>query len=112
MKSLENLIVFGEWDKEITDKMREVAKQNNIKLYSYNEIVEKGRQVEERKFVQPSEDDVFMMSYTSGTTGNPKGVKLTHKMLVGTAFAMKNRVGKVDHTDSYLSYLPSAHVFE
>jgi long-chain acyl-CoA synthetase len=94
--------------------MREVAGHNNIKLYSYNEIVEKGRQVEEskRKFVQPSEDDVFMMSYTSGTTGNPKGVKLTHKMLVGTAFAVKNRVGNIDHTDSYLSYLPSAHVFE
>jgi len=27
-------------------------------------------------------DDIFMLSYTSGTTGNPKGVKMTHKMIV------------------------------
>ena len=54
-----------------------------------------------------------MLSYTSGTTGNPKGVKLTHKMLLGTAYAVKNRFGgTIDENDSYLSYLPSAHVFE
>ena len=27
-------------------------------------------------------DDVYMFSYTSGTTGDPKGVKLTHKAML------------------------------
>jgi len=33
-------------------------------------------------------DDVYMFSYTSGTTGDPKGVKLTHKMIISTAYAL------------------------
>ena len=52
-----------------------------------------------------------MLSYTSGTTGNPKGVKLTHKMLLGAAWGVAERFN-ANENDSYLSYLPAAHVFE
>jgi len=38
--------------------------------------------------VEPKPDDTFMFSYTSGTTGDPKGVKLTHNMLVNGVYAM------------------------
>jgi len=34
------------------------------------------------KPIPASTDDVYMLSYTSGTTGDPKGVKLTHKMML------------------------------
>ena len=34
---------------------------------------------------EPSPDTIFMLSYTSGTTGDPKGVKLTHGALCGTS---------------------------
>ena len=34
------------------------------------------------KISEPTRDDCFMLSYTSGTTGVPKGVKLTHKMII------------------------------
>jgi len=81
-------------------------------LVFYDDVVKKGSEVKERSFYEPKADDVFMLSYTSGTTGNPKGVKLTHKMLVGAAYGVHNRVGKIDENDSYLSYLPAAHVFE
>jgi len=55
-----------------------------------------------------------MFSYTSGTTGDPKGVKLTHKMMMSCSSAVNVRFGEhaVDHTDSYISYLPAAHSFE
>ena len=49
--------------------------------------------------------------YTSGTTGNPKGVKLTHGNLT-SVLAASVPILKVDHDDVHLSYLPLAHIFE
>ena len=56
-----------------------------------------------------------MFSYTSGTTGDPKGVKLTHRMILGCGFAVNTRLGQpniMTENDSYISYLPAAHSFE
>ena len=56
-----------------------------------------------------------MLSYTSGTTGgDPKGVKLTHKMSMAAGYAINIRMGDspLCDEDSYISYLPSSHVFE
>lgn len=35
--------------------------------------------------IEPQPEDVYMLSYTSGTTGNPKGVKLTQKMILNAS---------------------------
>jgi len=56
-----------------------------------------------------------MLSYTSGTTGgDPKGVKLTHKMAMACGFGIQTRMGDSPfcEDDSYISYLPCSHVFE
>jgi long-chain acyl-CoA synthetase len=64
----------------------------------------------------PSKNDVFILSYTSGTTGVPKGVKLTHKMVLNVAYAVNSRMGAhglgLGMKDCYISYLPAAHSFE
>ncbi len=54
--------------------------------------------------------DPFTFVYTSGTTGVPKGVVLTHKNLVYEAWAIKNVVA-ADRSDEQLMVLPLAHVF-
>jgi long-chain acyl-CoA synthetase len=49
--------------------------------------------------------------YTSGTTGRPKGVMLTHRNVVSNIKAVFARV-EVLSTDVFLSFLPLSHTFE
>jgi len=58
-----------------------------------------------------SEDDLAAILYTSGTTGKPKGVMLSHKNLISNAINTL-KFQKVDQTDCLLSILPLAHTYE
>jgi long-chain acyl-CoA synthetase len=49
--------------------------------------------------------------YTSGTTGKPKGVMLSHRNILTNAFAGL-KVMTVGSTDVFLSFLPLSHTFE
>src|SRR5262249_15768359 len=55
-------------------------------------------------------DDLGTMMYTSGTTGNPKGVMLTHGNLVSNVRAMLERSGQ-QAGDVVLSWLPYTHIY-
>lgn len=54
-------------------------------------------------------DDVAAMFFTSGTTGNPKGVVHTHATLIDRAEAGK-RFDKLDSSEEVLAYLPLAWI--
>ena len=56
-------------------------------------------------------DDLCTIVYTSGTTGDPKGVELAHRNLVDMGRATL-KVHPITDADSTLSFLPYAHVFE
>ncbi len=51
-------------------------------MQEYQAVLAAGRNQTTYKDVQPDEDDVIGLFYTGGTTGNPKGVMLTHKNLM------------------------------
>ncbi|MCG6962741.1 MAG: long-chain fatty acid--CoA ligase [Acidobacteria bacterium] len=57
------------------------------------------------------EDELASIVYTSGTTGEPKGVMLTHQNFVSNVKAVMPRI-PMDHNDLGLEFLPLCHVFE
>jgi long-chain acyl-CoA synthetase len=120
LTKLENLIVMGPRS-AITAAQEKMADEVGVKLYTFQEVVDEG--VKYRKengplpVLEPTPDDVYMLSYTSGTTGVPKGVKLTQRMILNAAQSVNERVretpgGGGSPDDAYLSYLPLAHSFE
>ncbi len=113
--------------KELYDKVKRcTSKYNFVKnIFCFDkfeggqhwgEIVEQGKKnpnttkVEEIKAsIQPN--DLATILYTSGTTGNPKGVMLSHNNIVSQLKAVK-RLMPVDHRHKALSFLPLNHVYE
>ncbi|OMJ72737.1 hypothetical protein SteCoe_28744 [Stentor coeruleus] len=93
-----------------TENQRLECLNLGLNLYSYNEILIIGS--ENRKNIgkcQP--DDLYSISYSSGTTGNPKGIAITHgNMLASLAGASESL--KQTSEDIHISYLPAAHVYE
>jgi long-chain acyl-CoA synthetase len=58
---------------------------------------------------QVADNDLLTLIWTSGTTGPPKGVELTHKAMLATLDALA-RVAPIQAPGRVVSYLPAAHV--
>jgi acyl carrier protein len=65
---------------------------------------------EMKEFLPPAIDasDIAFLQYTSGSTGNPKGVVLTHANLLANIRVMGEAV-KADSNDVFISWLPLYH---
>ncbi|XP_075518975.1 long chain acyl-CoA synthetase 9, chloroplastic-like [Primulina tabacum] len=60
----------------------------------------------------PLSADIAVIMYTSGSTGLPKGVMMTHGNVLATASAVMTIVPGLGNQDVYLAYLPLAHILE
>ncbi len=56
-------------------------------------------------------EDIAIMVYTSGTTGQPKGAMLSHQYILNSVESLRQSVPIFD-TDAAFSYLPGCHVAE
>jgi long-chain acyl-CoA synthetase len=65
-----------------------------------------------REYRRPSPETVMMLVYTSGTTGNPKGVMMTYGNLEFVGAEFLDKVFKAGPDERFFSYLPLAHLLE
>ncbi len=69
--------------------------------------------VSERPDAGPARSgDLATLVYTSGTTGRPKGVMLSHRNITSNVDAGLDAVPSVSGEDRFLSFLPLSHMFE
>ena len=90
-------------------------------LIAFTEVQEMGRKFHRENTdyfmntvneVKP--DDMSIIAYTSGTTGNPKGVMITHRMIADCSRGFLEW-DNLDETENVMAYLPMAwigdHIF-
>ncbi|PYH98357.1 acetyl-CoA synthetase-like protein [Aspergillus ellipticus CBS 707.79] len=89
--------------------LESVAAGKDVSIYSLDQVEELGASAQ-RPCNPPSPSDTITVNYTSGTTGAPKGVVLTHENAVaassGALMIFTQNAG-----DTLASYLPLAHIY-
>ena len=107
--------------KPIIDKIKRIEKiitfDNIENTETWNDFISLGEQVIEKYADKINEikskideDQLATLLYTSGTTGRPKGVMLSHKNILSVA-RPSAKILNLDYKDKVLSFLPLSHIF-
>lgn len=105
--TLERIVIF--------DKSVRISTHDPNALY-FDDFLELGRQQSHQQelealYGEASYDDLATILYTSGTTGDSKGVMLTHGQY-HAALEANGRCVAVGENDRVMNFLPYAHIFE
>lgn len=104
--SVRLIVVVGGVDEHLPS----LPSTSGVKIVSYLKLLSEGRS-NLRPLWPPKPEDIATICYTSGTTGTPKGVVLTHANLIANVAGFSLSV-KFYPSDIYISYLPLAHIYE
>ncbi|SPC62786.1 related to long-chain-fatty-acid-CoA ligase [Ustilago sp. UG-2017b] len=106
------VIYDGKPEDKHLDTIRKVLDERQGKLLTIEHLWAEGKANPAESHL-PTRDDVACIMYTSGSTGAPKGVILTHGNLVASIAAVELHAGDLlSPTDTFLAYLPLAHILE
>uniref|UniRef100_A0A2P2MKC4 AMP-dependent synthetase/ligase domain-containing protein n=1 Tax=Rhizophora mucronata TaxID=61149 RepID=A0A2P2MKC4_RHIMU len=110
-KYLKTIVSFG----KVTSEQREEIEKFGLTVYTWDEFLGLG---ENKKYDLPvkKKREICTIMYTSGTTGDPKGVMISNESIVTLVSGIKRLLECVNEEltteDVYLSYLPLAHIFD
>lgn len=98
--------------KAAIEKISEV--RPDIKFISYDDVLKLGEasSIEPVTDINPS--DLACIMYTSGSSGDPKGVVISHENILAALGGISANAGRdlVTNTDRVVAFLPLAHIFE
>ncbi|XP_015436421.1 PREDICTED: long-chain-fatty-acid--CoA ligase 4 isoform X3 [Dufourea novaeangliae] len=84
--------------------------KDGVRLIPFSDVIKKGNN-STAPMSPPQSNDTAIIMYTSGSTGVPKGVLLSHGNIISTLKAYCDAV-EIKPDDVFLGFLPLAHVFE
>ncbi|GMJ03862.1 long-chain acyl-CoA synthetase 4 [Hibiscus trionum] len=108
---LKTIVSFG----KVTPEQKSEAEKYDLAIYSWEDFLHLG---ENKTFDLPvkKKTDICTIMYTSGTTGDPKGVLISNESIVTLIAGVKRLLESVNEQltmkDVYISYLPLAHIFD
>ncbi|XP_049868981.1 long-chain-fatty-acid--CoA ligase 4 isoform X2 [Pectinophora gossypiella] len=100
-------IIFMEDQLKTTDV---TGYKEGIRIVGFKDVLKRGS-TSKIEPVPPSPSDTAIIMYTSGSTGVPKGVILSHRNMVATLKAFADAM-PIFSGDVLMGFLPLAHVFE
>lgn len=107
LAKLRTVICFDKLPEELIAQ----AKERGLEVFDFADFLSKGTKPVE--YANPKPKDCITFSYTSGTTGPPKGAMLSHMNFASFCSIIQlNKDFNFDDTEVYLSYLPLPHILE
>ncbi|XP_049876508.1 long-chain-fatty-acid--CoA ligase 1-like isoform X2 [Pectinophora gossypiella] len=99
--------------KEVLPSTYERARAQKVDIFTFNEVESMGAH-NVHACIPPKPEDLCTICYTSGTTGMPKGVMLTHANIIACISGVSVHLGdnKLNSKDVTLSFLPLSHMLE
>eukprot|EP01006_Ploeotia_vitrea_P010177 TRINITY_DN26319_c0_g1_i1.p1 TRINITY_DN26319_c0_g1~~TRINITY_DN26319_c0_g1_i1.p1 ORF type:complete len:694 (+),score=103.62 TRINITY_DN26319_c0_g1_i1:51-2132(+) len=112
--ALKNVIHNGKLDEKGNNKIKELGGAP-FKLVQFEEVVKMGGSAQPPPPADVDPNSLAIVMYTSGTTGAPKGVMISHSNVIAAVATAERRL--LDMVKSvrdpiYLGYLPLAHILE
>ncbi|KAG2701111.1 hypothetical protein I3843_06G029000 [Carya illinoinensis] len=98
-------------DDEIPSNASYVEQSKSWTITSFGDVESLGRENPVDADL-PLPADIAVIMYTSGSTGLPKGVMMTHANVLATVSAVMTIVPGLGSKDIYMAYLPMAHILE
>ncbi|KAJ0054710.1 hypothetical protein Pint_00826 [Pistacia integerrima] len=99
----------------LAEEDKEKVARTGVKSYSWDEFLHLGKE-NTSEILPPQPFSICTIMYTSGTSGDPKGVVLTHETIStfvrGIDLFMEQFEDKMTPDDVYLSFLPLAHILD
>ena len=114
LDNLTNAILFDLTTNCDSDKVLSELTQAGFTAYSFTkDFIKENNSVNESDLKISKPDTIMTICYTSGTTGNPKGVMLSQRNLISVLETVIDGGSiPVDEYAAHISFLPLAHIFE